>query len=395
MKNFLRYFGNQDFVQWVLRPDEQSEKFWSDYLEKNPGEREAIKWASFVISQLQSKKETGNAEKESVSLLAAIIQQIDQNEKKKSFRKKAYSVSGYAAVGILFFILGMAFYYFQKPDSFSGLAEQMYSIYDEHSVKLILGDGKNVAIDQKESTIEYQVDGKIIINNQDTLSAEPDRQKQVLNQLVIPFGKNSSITLPDGTVAYLNAGSRLVYPNFFTGKNREVILIGEGFFNVASNEKMPFVVRTHDLNVVATGTRFNLSAYPSDNTIETVLVDGKVKINLNNLQQLQGDYILEPGQLVTYSRINGETRIKTVDVINYITWHEGYLYFESSELNRIVKKLERYYNIKIILEDPMLGIRSISGKLHLKDETGHVLNILARTASAKMKKLDETTYILM
>lgn len=395
MEKFLKYFENKDFVRWALRPDEQSEKYWNDYLEKNPEEQEEVTWARYVVSQLQSKKETGTAETESVNLLSAIIQQIERKEKKNNIRRIAFTLARYAAVGILFFFLGIAYYYFQKSESFIDLAEQMYSVQDENNVQLILGDGKNVSIDQKESTVEYRADGKIVINSQDTLAAEPARQKQALNQLVIPFGKNSSITLPDGTIAYLNAGSRLVYPNFFTGKNREVILVGEGFFDVAPNEKMPFVVQTNDLNVVAMGTKFNLSAYPTDNMIETVLVEGKVKINLNDLQSFRKDYTLEPSQLATYNRTSAETKIKSVDVINYVSWHEGFLNFESADLSRIVKKLERYYNIKIILDDPMLGIRSISGKLHLKDKTEYVLEVLAKTASAELKQLNETTYVLM
>jgi hypothetical protein len=394
LEKFLKYFENKNFVRWVLRPDEQLEKYWNDYLEKNPQEREEVAWARYVISQLQSKKETGAAETEAVTLLSAIIQQIEREEKKNNIRRIAFSLARYAAVGILFFFLGIAYYYFQKPDSFSGLAEQMYSVQDENNVQLILGDGKNVSIKQKESTVEYRADGKIVINSQDTLAAEPTTQKQALNQLVIPFGKNSSITLPDGTIAYLNAGSRLVYPNFFAGKNREVILVGEGFFEVAPNEKMPFVVQTNDLNVVALGTKFNLSAYPTDNTIETVLVEGKVKINLND-PSFKKEYTLEPSQLATYNRTSAETNVKNVDVINYVSWHEGYLNFESADLSRIVKKLERYYNINIILDDPMLGIRSITGKLYLRDETGYVLKVLAKTASAEMKQLNETTYVLM
>jgi transmembrane sensor len=395
LEKFLKYFENKDFVRWVLRPDEQLEKYWNDYLEKNPQEREEVAWARYLVSQLQSKKEADAAENESVNLLSEIIQQIERREKKSNIRKIAFSLARYAAVGILFFFLGIAYYYFQKPDSFSDLAEQMYSVQDENNVQLILGDGKNVSIGQKESTVEYRADGKIVINSQDTLAAEPARQKQVLNQLVIPFGKNSSITLPDGTIAYLNAGSRLVYPNFFKGKNREVILIGEGFFDVAPNKKIPFVVQTNDLNVVALGTRFNLSAYPADNSVETVLVEGKVKIDMNGLQPFKNDYILKPNQLATYNRTSAETKIKNVDVINYVSWHEGYLNFESSDLSRIVKKLERYYNINIILDDPMLGIRSITGKLHLRDETEYVLEVLAKTASAEVKQLNETTYVLM
>jgi ferric-dicitrate binding protein FerR (iron transport regulator) len=129
--------------------------------------------------------------------------------------------------------------------------------------------------------------------------------------------------------------------------------------------------------------------------IETVLVEGKVKINPKGFQLLKNNYTLDPNQLAAYNRTSAETKITNVDVSNYVSWHNGFLNFNSSDLSRIVKKLERYYNIKIILDDPMLGIRSITGKLHLKDEKEYVLKVLAKTASADLKKINETTYVLM
>jgi hypothetical protein len=395
LEKFLTYFENKSFVRWVLHPNEQLDVWWNNYLEKNPQEKKEIEFARLLVKQLQSKKEGGETEMESFGLLSDIIRQIEKTNRKKNSRKILFSLLKYAAVGLLFFFLGIGYYYFQKPESFSGLAEQMYPAQDVNSVQLILGDGINVPIDENESTVEYRSDGQIVINSRDTVSAELGRQDQKLNQLVIPHGKNSSILLPDGTVAYLNAGSRLVYPNFFRGKNREVFLIGEGFFEVARDESMPFVVQTTELNVEVLGTKFNVSAYPSDNMIETVLVEGKVKINPKGFQLLINNYTLEPNQLAAYNRTSAETKITNVDVSNYVSWHNGFLNFNSSDLSRIVKKLERYYNIKIILDDPMLGIRSITGKLHLKDEKEYVLKVLAKTASADLKKINETTYVLM
>jgi transmembrane sensor len=395
LEKFLTYFENKSFVRWVLHPNEQLNTYWKNYIKKNPQEQKEIEFARLLVVQLQSKKEGGATEEEAIGLLSDIIQQIEITNRKKNFRRITLSLLKYAAVALVFFFLGISYYYFQKTESFSGLAEQMYPAQDVNSVQLILGDGINVPIDENESTVEYRSDGQIVINSRDTVPAKSDRKAQKLNQLVIPHGKNSSILLPDGTVAYLNAGSRLVYPNFFRGKNREVFLIGEGFFEVTHDESMPFIVQTTDLNVEVLGTRFNVSAYPSDNMIETVLVEGKVKISPKGVQLLKNDYTIEPNQLASYNRTSAETKISDVDISNYVTWHNGYLNFNSSDLSRIVKRLERYYNIKIILDDPMLGIRSITGKLHLKDETEYVLKVLAKTASADLKQLNETTYVLM
>jgi len=394
LEKFLTYFENKSFVRWVLHPNNQLDTYWNNYLGKNPQEKKEIEFARLLILQLQSKKEGGATEEEAIELLSVIIQQIENTNRKKNFRRITLSLLKYAAVALLFFFLGIGYYYFQKPASFNGLAEQLYSVPDENNVQLILGDGKNVPIDQKESTVEYRADGKIVINSRDTLIAESEKQKNELNQLVIPYGKNSSIQLPDGTMAYLNAGSRLIYPSFFTGKIREVFLIGEGFFDVVPDKNNPFVVQTNDLKVEVLGTRFNVSAYPSDNMIETVLVEGKVKISPNSNNPFRKEYVLEANELASYNRTSAETRISAVDVSNYVSWHNGFLNFDSSDLSRITKKLERYYNIRILFEDPMLGIRSITGKLHLKNEKEYVLKVLARTASAEVKQLDETTFVM-
>lgn len=395
MEKFLTYFENKSFVRWVLHPNEKLETYWKNYLEKNPHEQEEIEFARLLILQLQSKKEETKTEEETIGLLSDIIQQIENANRKKRMRKISLSLLKYAAVGLLFFFLGIGYYYVVKPDYLKGFTEQLAAVEDNSGARLILGSGENVQILEKESTVEYQSDGKIVINRQDTVKTKTSNRKQELNQLIVPYGKNSSLKLPDGTMAWLNAGSRLVYPNYFAGKKREVYLIGEGFFEVTHNEKMPFLVQTSDLNIEVLGTKFNISAYPSDNMIETVLVEGKVKLTQNRIFTFEREHILELNQLAIYNRTNSDIKIKQVDVINYVSWHEGYLNFESTDLNRIVKRLERYYNIKIILDDPMLGIRSITGKLHLRDETEYVLKVLAKTASAELNQLNETTYVLM
>lgn len=395
MEKFLTYFENKNFVRWVLHPNEQLDSWWNNYLENNPQEKKEIEFARLLVLQLQTKKEGDATEEEAIGLLSEIIQQIEKTNKKRKIRKISLAVLKYAAVGLLFFFLGVGYYYVVKPDYLKSFSEQLAMVQDNSNSRLILGSGENVQILEKESTVEYQSDGKIVINRQDTVKTKTGSRKQELNQLVVPFGRNSSLKLPDGSMAYLNAGSRLVYPNFFDGNKREVYLIGEGFFDVAPDEKMPFVVQTSDLNVEVLGTKFNISAYPSDNMIETVLVEGKVKLTQNRIFTFEKEHILELNQLAIYNRTNSDIKIKQVDVINYVSWHEGYLNFESSDLNRIVKRLERYYNIKIILDDPMLGVRTITGKLHLRDETEYVLKVLAKTASAELNQLNETTYVLI
>ena len=210
--------------------------------------------------------------------------------------------------------------------------------------------------------------------------------------MIIPYGKTSELFLPDGTKVFLNAGSRLVYPENFTGKSREVFLSGEAFFDVKHDKQHPFIVQTEDFRVKVLGTRFNVSAYPTDNIVETVLAEGKVNMEKNNAGMFDKAIELAPNQMASFNRTTNETNVKSVDTDNYILWTEGLLKFESTDLSRITKRLERYYNIRFQYGEPLLGGLRISGKLQLKDDIDEVCERVARAASVKIVKKGENLY---
>lgn len=394
MDKFLKYFENKQFVQWVLSPDEELNSYWKDYCRNNPSEKSEIELARLLVLQFQSKKDLKySSDTETVKIFSEIVEKLEENNKKKSLHRVGLAILKYAAVAIIFFSLGIL-YFNQKPSEFVELSKQLAVVQEQNNSQLILGDGEKVALLEKKSEIEYRKNGNIVINKQDTVQVFGKSQDIGINQLIVPFGRNSSVKLPDGTVAYLNAGSRLVYPVRFEGDKREVFLFGEGFFDVTHNAEMPFVVITNELEVEVLGTKFNISAYPSDNIVETVLVEGKVKIKETGFHVMSSDYILKPNQQATYYRKSEKTEIRQVNVMNYVTWHQGYLNFESLDLIRIVKKLERYYNIRIQLNNPMLGVRRITGKLKLDEKSDKVLKVLAKTATVELVKLNQSTYEL-
>ena len=107
------------------------------------------------------------------------------------------------------------------------------------------------------------------------------------------------------------------------------------------------------------------------------------------------DYILSPNQCATYNSTNSKIVINNVDLTDYVSWHLGFLSFKSQELSQIVSKIERYYNISINFNDPGLEKRKISGKLNLKDKAAaDVLKVLARSATADVEKINESSYVI-
>lgn len=393
MDKFLKYIEDKEFVRWVLKPNKELDKYWKNFLEKNPAEKQQIELSRLLIYQFKSRQ-VEESDTEKFSIYTEIISGINAHAKKSRKRNIGFTLLKYAAVAILFFLIGVAVFYEWEPDRFAELSHQDVEVINQNDAQLILGDGNNISIHEKSSTIEHNVDGKIIINEADTVSATSDNNNAELNQLVVPYGKNSSIQLPDGTIAYINAGSRLIYPSKFDSKTREVYLIGEGYFDVVHDPARPFIAKTNELEIKVLGTKFNLSAYPSDRFIETVLVEGRVKVIEDRGPFLKSEFELEPNQMASFNRNDSELKISNVDVSNYVTWHDGYLNFESSELNRIAKKLERYYNVQIRLADPLMGQKAISGKLKLKEDIESALRVLAISAEMELLKINETNYEL-
>ena len=142
-----------------------------------------------------------------------------------------------------------------------------------------------------------------------TISENKSESIKYTNSLVVdsleitaPIGSRTMVQLSDGSKVYLNYGSKLKYPQNFSGNTREVILLGEGYFDVTHNLEKPFIVHTEKLKIKALGTIFNVQAYPEDGSISTTLVDGKVAIE----QYEANGYIktigtMAPGQHVTYN----------------------------------------------------------------------------------------------
>lgn len=171
-------------------------------------------------------------------------------------------------------------------------------------------------------------------------------------ETVSPIGSRTVVLLSDGTKVHLNYGSSLKYPQVFSDKTREVILSGEGYFDVAHNPKKPFIVRTGILNIKALGTSFNVLAYPDKNIIETTLVEGKVV-----LEHPQGNEdtkiigMMEAGQHLRYNIKTGAKSDTKGNIEKYIAWKEGKLIFEDTPIAQVAERLNKMFNVDIEVTD--------------------------------------------
>ena len=199
-----------------------------------------------------------------------------------------------------------------------------------------------------------------------------------------PLGSKTKLYLPDGTLVWLNAGSRMTYSQGFGVDNRKVELEGEGYFEVKRNEKIPFFVKTKDLQLQVLGTKFNFRDYPEDHEGVVSLLEGKV--GLNNLLREEKEAVLSPDDRAVLNKANGILTVESVTASNASQWTDGYLFFDEELLPDIAKELERSYNVKIhIANDSLKTFRFYGNFVRREQNIQEVLEALASTEKMQYK----------
>jgi len=398
MDKIGQFLEDKRFIDWVFHPDEGIERYWENYLREHPEEKSNLRLARKVVGKFRTI-DSDLSESQKIMLFSGILKEIERRQSGHRTIKLVAVVSRYAAVALLFFSIGALLFYKKDNRDQRFLSQEISGQPSGQMTTLIRPNGQHIKLAEDKSTFAYPAgDKKLVINDSIQVASSegtPGSKENEMNQLIVPYGKTSEMLLSDGTKIYLNAGSRLIYPDVFEGKHREVFLVGEAYFEVHKDAKHPFIVQTTDINIEVLGTHFNVSAYPSDNVYETTLAEGKVRIRQNNAGLFDKSIDLVPNQMAAYNRDNEETKVRQVDVENYILWKDGMLKFASSDFNRVTRKLERFYNIRISFQDPMVGMLKISGKLMLTEKKNEVMDVLSQTASVKIVQIGKDNYEIM
>jgi ferric-dicitrate binding protein FerR (iron transport regulator) len=203
--------------------------------------------------------------------------------------------------------------------------------------------------------IPVLVYGVYISNKYDTVKQQQALIIPAYYEITSSFDALTKVALPDGTKVWLNYGSTLTYPASFKGDTRKVELKGEGFFEVAHNTSIPFIVKAGDLEVVARGTAFNIAAYADDDRIETSLINGKVELSR---VKPDGEIVslknMKPNDLIIYNKANHETESFVIEDDRNYSWKEGKLKLIQEPLVETIKLLGRRYNTDFKIKDNKL-----------------------------------------
>lgn len=212
-------------------------------------------------------------------------------------------------------------------------------------------------------TIAFQ-SGKSVIRNQ-------------LTQITIeaPYGSKTKLYLPDGTLVWLNAGSKMSYAQDFGINERTLDLSGEAYFEVIKNEEMPFKVHTEELDVKVLGTKFNFRNYKDDLEAKVCLLEGKVALNTR-----EKETILHPDQQALLDKKTGKLSVSGTKAAYSAEWTNDRLYFDEVLLSDIIKELERSYDVKITVADDTLNTIRFYGNFRKREQSiQEIMDVLSST----------------
>ena len=268
-----------------------------------------------------------------------------------------------------------------------------------HRAVLELSTGEVVALtdtlrtELRERNMRIEIDGDRIAYRAPEASGTPETRKntesvpmeEVFNTVRVPQGGEYTLTLSDGTRAWINAESSITYPLHF-GRERRVTVCGEVFFEVAHDARHPFIVSAAGTEMTVLGTSFNVMAYDDEPRVETTLVTGSLRVEAHGSQ-----VVLTPGQQAGVEKASGFLDVREVNVEACTMWRRGLLVFYEESLRSICRKLERWYDVRIDTSSPSLDGVLYTGMVKRHETLNTIADLMNLTNDVVFSQQDDGT----
>lgn len=236
-------------------------------------------------------------------------------------------------------------------------------------------NGKEDTLGMKKAGLIYQ-HGGVTVSTQSNgavvfMAVDADSATAVkLNTITTPRGGVFKVTLSDGSMVMLNAGSKLTFPTGFRGPERKVYVEGEAFFRVAKNADKPFIVQVGGNEIKVLGTQFNVSSYPETGGVETTLLEGSVSFS-----NAEGkNVLLKPNQQVLSAY--GHLSLKDVPAEDFDAWTTGEFLFNDVPVSVVMQKLARWYNIEV--QPASMPSKNLYMRISRKADINEILKMIAK-----------------
>lgn len=223
----------------------------------------------------------------------------------------------------------------------------------------IIQMGKDGAVTYDDRRVEKNIGGTVAYNT-----------------LTTKRGEEFPLILADGSKVMLNSASSITYPVVFNGTHRQVTVRGEAFFDIVHDAQHPFKVKVDNNVIEDIGTSFNINAYVDEPFIQTTMVTGSAKISTTQVSA-----ILKPGRAAVSKRGSEQITIKKVDVAQALAWKNNYFLFEGDNLESIMRKVSRWYDVDVEYKDAGLKKQVFSGTVSRFKNVSSVLKKLEWTGA--------------
>ncbi len=235
--------------------------------------------------------------------------------------------------------------------------------------QIVLNNAQNGMIGQQGGTRVIKLDsGKLAYNSGN--GEEKSADAVLYNTITTPRGGQYQITLPDETKVWLNAESSLRFPTAFTGKDREVQLSGEAYFEVRADKSKPFLVKSGSAETRVLGTHFNIMAYGDEGPVRTTLLEGVVSMG-----QEEQSALLQPGEQGQFDPNKGIIATRVVNTTAVVAWKDGYYYFDRTPVQSVMRQIARWYDVEIVYEGAVPK-DEIVGKIPRTAYVSEVLHVM-------------------
>lgn len=320
-------------------------------------------------------------------------------KKSKRWKIVLHQSMRYAAILLPALLLLGAGWYLMSPKGGNRESNQpIAALSNVHIVpkgkvaKLVLGNGQVIQLTDslKEALIEK--DGTNVKNQGSTLhylatlrQDQDEKDKVIYNTLITPRGGEYKIVLADGTKVWLNAASSLRYPTQFNGRDRQVYLSGEAYFEVAEDAHQPFVVRAGKMDITVLGTRFNITAYADDSRQVATLAEGAVRVHYENGVTDNNGIILKPGYKAVVTKSSNKIRVRKANVKAALAWKNGLFIFNGETLGHIMRSLARWYDVEIKYGSGVDTLLHFTGRIDKYENITGILEKLEMTRKVRFK----------
>ena len=313
----------------------------------------------------------------------AAFQKVQARQRRYAYRKRMRRIY-WGVAALLILMIGGTFFklFFPSADEISQLQEFQLSAGESRAV-LTLANGQKLELTQQMSDSVIAANGVWVDATAGRVEYKQNEVQDtsvIFNMLEVPRKGEYRLQLSDGTEVWMNSDSRIKYPVVFTGKERRVFLEGEAYFEVAKDEKIPFIVDMGKASIRVLGTSFNARAYRDENSIYATLAEGRIQLNAG-----RENLVLQPEEQGVVELFSGKLMRKKVEVNLYCGWKEGRFIFQEQTMEEIMNTLARWYDIQVFFENSAVRQVTFTGNLKRYDSFNQIIKFLEMTETVHFK----------